>query len=162
MCFGIWKLLKRYGNSFQGIRRKSKEGNLIFECLAERTVALGQKDKQCNPELGYNQRLKERMVKILPLAKKNHIKVVTNMGAANPEAAYRIRLLPSALWYMNLDGRRIPVRIRWDRLYSPAICWNVPARSPEAAMQTPDIKRFRIGTGLVSHYWRCQKTEALS
>lgn len=67
-----------------------EKGNLdyiIFECLAERTVALGQKDKQCNPELGYNQRLKERMVKILPLAKKNHIKVVTNMGAANPEAA---------------------------------------------------------------------------
>ena len=51
---------------------------IIFECLAERTVALGQKDKQYNPELGYNQRLKERMIKILPLAKKNHIKVITN------------------------------------------------------------------------------------
>lgn len=60
---------------------------IIFECLAERTVALGQKDKQYNPELGYNQRLKERMIKILPLAKKNHIKVITNMGAANPKAA---------------------------------------------------------------------------
>lgn len=60
---------------------------IIFECLAERTVALGQKDKQSNPELGYNQRLKERMVKILPLAQKNHIKVITNMGAANPESA---------------------------------------------------------------------------
>ncbi|MEZ3468123.1 MAG: DUF1446 domain-containing protein [Schaedlerella sp.] len=67
-----------------------EKGNLdyiIFECLAERTVALGQKDKQSNPELGYNQRLKERMVKILPLAQKNHIRVVTNMGAANPKAA---------------------------------------------------------------------------
>ncbi len=67
-----------------------EKGNLdyiIFECLAERTVALGQKDKQSNPALGYNQRLRERMEKILPLAQKNHIRVVTNMGAANPEAA---------------------------------------------------------------------------
>lgn len=60
---------------------------IIFECLAERTVAFGQKDKQANPGLGYNQRLEKRMLKILPLAQKNHIKVITNMGAANPEAA---------------------------------------------------------------------------
>ncbi len=69
-----------------------EKGNLdyiIFECLAERTVAIGQKDKQANPTLGYNQRLRERMKKILPLVKKHHVTVVTNMGAANPESAVR-------------------------------------------------------------------------
>ncbi len=67
-----------------------EKGNLdyiIFECLAERTIALGQKNKQLNPKLGYNELLEYRMERILPLAKKNRIKVITNMGSANPQAA---------------------------------------------------------------------------
>lgn len=67
-----------------------EKGNLdyiIFECLAERTVAIGQQDKQADPSRGYNQLLEYRMKKILPLIKKNHIRVITNMGAANPGAA---------------------------------------------------------------------------
>ena len=59
-----------------------EKGNLdyiIFECLAERTIAIGQQDKMKDPTKGYNQ--------LLELAKDNHIKVITNMGAANPVAA---------------------------------------------------------------------------
>lgn len=62
---------------------------IIFECLAERTIALGQKEKAKNPEKGYNSLLEHRMVKILPLAYKYGVKVITNMGAANPQAAAR-------------------------------------------------------------------------
>lgn len=69
-----------------------EKGNLdyiIFECLAERTVAIGQQDKEKDGERGYNQLLEERMEKILPLVSKNRFKVITNMGAANPESAAR-------------------------------------------------------------------------
>lgn len=67
-----------------------EKGNLdyiIFECLAERTVAIGQQDKARDASKGYNRLLERRMERILPLAAKNHVKVITNMGAANPEMA---------------------------------------------------------------------------
>ena len=67
-----------------------EKGNLdyiIFECLAERTVAIGQQDKEKDPSKGYNQLRDYRMEKILPLMAKNKVKVITNMGAANPVSA---------------------------------------------------------------------------
>lgn len=67
-----------------------EKGNLdyiIFECLAERTIAIGQQDREKNPDRGYNRLLKERMEQILPLAAEKRFKVITNMGAANPRAA---------------------------------------------------------------------------
>lgn len=67
-----------------------KKGNLdyiIFECLAERTISLAQKAKQKNPELGYNELFEYRFDKILDVMKINKVKVVTNMGAANPKSA---------------------------------------------------------------------------
>lgn len=60
---------------------------IIFECLAERTIAIGQKNKQQNPDLGYNSLLEYRMEKILPLLSQKKVKMITNMGAANPKAA---------------------------------------------------------------------------
>lgn len=67
-----------------------EKGNLdyiIFECLAERTISIGQMDKKKDSSRGYNQLLEYRMRKILPLVSEKHIKVITNMGAANPAAA---------------------------------------------------------------------------
>lgn len=67
-----------------------EKGNLdyiIFECLAERTIALGQQEKEQDEEKGYNRLLEYRMRKVLPLAQKYGVKVITNMGAANPQAA---------------------------------------------------------------------------
>lgn len=67
-----------------------EKGNLdyiIFECLAERTVAIGQKDRVADGSKGYNRLLEYRMERILPLVVKNHVRVITNMGAANPKAA---------------------------------------------------------------------------
>src|SRR3954470_5673506 len=62
---------------------------LVFECLGERTVALAQQARMKNPETGYDPLLEERMRAVLPLCAANGIKVVTNMGAAHPEAAAR-------------------------------------------------------------------------
>lgn len=72
------------------IMEKGNVDYIIFECLAERTIAIGQKAKLADPNKGYNGLLESRMEKILPLAKKNNIKVITNMGSANPEKAAEI------------------------------------------------------------------------
>jgi len=58
-----------------------------FECLAERTIAIAQKAKLADPNKGYNGLLEYRMDKVLPLCHKHKVKIITNMGAANPQSA---------------------------------------------------------------------------
>jgi hypothetical protein len=60
---------------------------LVFETLAERTIARENLEKLKDRNKGYNPLLEERMTKALPIAKEKGIKIITNMGAANPEAA---------------------------------------------------------------------------
>lgn len=62
---------------------------LGLECLGERTVALAQLRKLRDPEAGYDPLLERRMQGLLPLVGGNSLKVITNMGAANPLAAAR-------------------------------------------------------------------------
>jgi hypothetical protein len=62
---------------------------LVFECLGERTVALAQQARMKNPDSGYDPLLEERMRAVLPVCAAKGIKIVTNMGAANPHAAAR-------------------------------------------------------------------------
>jgi hypothetical protein len=62
---------------------------LVFECLAERTVARENQTRAKNPELGYNPRLVARISAVLPACLRNGIRIVTNMGAANPLGAAR-------------------------------------------------------------------------
>jgi hypothetical protein len=60
---------------------------LVFECLAERTIALAQQVRLQNPEDGYDPLLVERMEAVLPACHARGIRIITNMGAANPLAA---------------------------------------------------------------------------
>jgi hypothetical protein len=62
---------------------------LVFECLGERTVALAQQARMKNPDAGYDPLLEERMRAVLPICAAKGIRIVTNMGAANPHAAAR-------------------------------------------------------------------------
>lgn len=62
---------------------------LCFECLAERTIAIAQQSKLKNPELGYDALLEARMRAVLPVCASKGIKIITNMGAANPLAGAR-------------------------------------------------------------------------
>ena len=62
---------------------------LVFECLGERTVALAQQARLKDPEGGFDPLLEERMRAVLPICAAKGIKIVTNMGAANPLAAAR-------------------------------------------------------------------------
>ena len=63
---------------------------IIFECLAERTIALAQQQKMKDSRKGYNELLKYRMSKVLPLLKEHRVRIVTNMGAANPRMAMEV------------------------------------------------------------------------
>ena len=66
---------------------------LIFECLAERTIALAQQARLSDPDAGYDPLLSERMRRVLPFvgrtAGSRRLRLITNMGAANPLAAAR-------------------------------------------------------------------------
>ncbi|MFZ0851822.1 MAG: acyclic terpene utilization AtuA family protein [Hyphomicrobiaceae bacterium] len=62
---------------------------LVFECLAERTVARENLARTKDPERGYTPRLLERIEAVLPLCLEKDIRIVTNMGAANPRAGAR-------------------------------------------------------------------------
>lgn len=62
---------------------------LTFECLAERTVARENLTRLKNPDKGYTPRLLDRMGAVLPACLRNGVRIVSNMGAANPTAAAR-------------------------------------------------------------------------
>src|SRR5918993_2739863 len=67
-----------------------EQGNLdylVLECLAERTIGLAQKRKAADPTKGYDPLLERRIELLLPLLKQHKVKLLTNMGAANPIAA---------------------------------------------------------------------------
>ncbi|GLH80272.1 ABC transporter substrate-binding protein [Bradyrhizobium sp. SSBR45G] len=60
---------------------------LVFECLAERTIALAQQARMKDPQTGYDPLLAARMQAVLPICRANNVRIITNMGAANPPAA---------------------------------------------------------------------------
>jgi hypothetical protein len=60
---------------------------LVFECLAERTIALAQLRRARDPAHGYDPLLQARMRAVLPACVRQGVRVISNMGAANPEAA---------------------------------------------------------------------------
>ena len=62
---------------------------LIFEVLAERTIALAQIAKSTDPDAGYSPYLDNYLRPILRQIKTHNIKIVSNMGAANLVAAAR-------------------------------------------------------------------------
>ncbi|SFS24870.1 acyclic terpene utilization AtuA family protein [Pseudomonas sp. NFACC42-2] len=75
---------------------------LVFECLAERTIALAQQARISDPQGGYDPLLSERMRRVLPFVGQHEgrrrLRVITNMGAANPvSAALEVRRIAREL-----------------------------------------------------------------
>ena len=63
---------------------------LIYEMLAERTLALAQLDRRKNSDKGYAPLLEPMVRPVLRRCLENSIPIVSNFGAANPRAAARL------------------------------------------------------------------------
>ena len=92
-------------------------GVLNFETLAERTLALAQIEKRKNPAMGYEPLLADLVGPVLKRCLEHKIQIVSNFGAANPQAAaQRIFALARE---QNLRTPRIAV-VFGDDLTQPA------------------------------------------
>src|SRR4030095_3504367 len=59
---------------------------LILVCLAARTIARAQLRRRQDPASGYDTRLAQRIESLLPILSRKGIRLVSNLGAANPLA----------------------------------------------------------------------------
>lgn len=71
----------------QALAERGALDALVFECLAERTIALAQLHRRREPHHGYDPLLEARMRAVLPACVRHGVTVISNMGAAHPEAA---------------------------------------------------------------------------
>lgn len=71
------------------LAEKGKLDYLVFECLAERTIALAQLQRSKDERLGFDALLAARIKAVLPACMATGVKIISNMGAANPLAAGR-------------------------------------------------------------------------
>jgi hypothetical protein len=69
------------------LAEKGQLNYLVFECLAERTIALAQQMRAKNRDAGFDRLLQDRMRAVLVACRRNGVRIITNMGAANPLAA---------------------------------------------------------------------------
>ena len=82
--------------------RNAKVDYLCFDCLAELTLAILQKDRQKNPALGYTRDVIPVMKALLPICLPQGIRLITNAGGIHPEFDRlihldhaRVRLVPT-------------------------------------------------------------------
>jgi hypothetical protein len=71
----------------QDLAERGALNALVFECLAERTIALAQLRRSVDPDAGYDPLLRQRLRAVLPACARQGVTIITNMGAANPLAA---------------------------------------------------------------------------
>jgi hypothetical protein len=66
---------------------KGRLDAIVFECIGERTLAFGHRDRLADPAAGYNPLLERRLRRVLPLCAAHGTRLITNMGVANPRGA---------------------------------------------------------------------------
>lgn len=66
------------------LAEKGQLDYLVFECLAERTIALAQLERSQHPDRGFDPMLADRMRAVLKPCMDNGTRIISNMGAANP------------------------------------------------------------------------------
>lgn len=84
-----------YGDSWQPIKASIERGNVQYvasDHLAELTLAILQKDRQRDPNLGYTRDLVPMLAELLPIAVPRGIKFILNAGGLNPMAAREVLL----------------------------------------------------------------------
>ena len=80
---------------------------LSFELLAERTLAIAQRERRADPSRGYSPFLDQYIEPVLARAQAAGVRIVSNMGAANPRGAAS-RILSIAR-EQGIDGLKVAV-----------------------------------------------------
>lgn len=111
---------------------------LIFECLAERTIALAQQERERDPARGYDPFLEARMRAVLPACRRRGIRIVTNAGAANPVAA--ATLVRALAGELGLGGIRVAAVVGDDVLHL----------AHEGALRDADGRAFDLPADVLS------------
>jgi hypothetical protein len=91
---------------------------LVFECLAERTIALAQLERLRDPDAGFDPLLADRFRAVLPACRAQGVTIITNMGAANPLGAARAAARVAR--ELGLSGLRIAA-VRGDDVLAPVL-----------------------------------------
>ena len=84
-----------YGDSWRPIRASIERGNVQYvasDHLAELTLAILQKDRQRDPNLGYTRDFVPMLLDLLPIAMPRGVKFILNAGGLNPLAAREVLL----------------------------------------------------------------------
>lgn len=79
-----------YGDTLKPAIEMAKNGNvkyLCFDCLAELTMAILQKDRKKDSSMGYTKDVVPVMKGLLPICVPRGIKLITNTGGVNPQGA---------------------------------------------------------------------------
>ena len=121
--------------------RQRGPGCLIFESLAERTLALAQLERYQNADLGYEPLLSEMLEPVLEDCIKGGIPIVGNFGAANPEGA--AKLIASLAKQKGFPDIRIAI-VQGDDVSAPAF------RSQLESFLTPEDQQTLAESKLVS------------
>src|SRR5438045_9062688 len=84
-----------YGDSWRPIKTSIERGNVQYvasDHLAELTLAILQKDRQRDPNLGYTRDLVPMLAELLPIGIPRGIKFILNAGGLNTVAAREVLL----------------------------------------------------------------------
>ncbi len=84
-----------YGDSWRPIKASIERGNVQYvasDHLAELTLAILQKDRQRDPNLGYTRDFVPMLLDLLPIAIPRGVKFILNAGGLNPMAAREVLL----------------------------------------------------------------------
>jgi len=82
-----------YGDSWRPIKASIERGNVHYvasDHLAELTLAILQKDRQRDPNLGYTRDHAPMLLDLLPIAMPRGVKFILNAGGLNPLAAREV------------------------------------------------------------------------
>ena len=113
---------------------------LIFESLAERTLALAQLERRQNSELGYEPLLLEMLDPVLVDCIKGGIPIIGNFGAANPEGA--ARLINAIAKQKGLSDIRIAI-VKGDDISALELRKNIENVLSLSSYVLIDIDKFR-------------------
>ena len=93
--------------------RRGQPAVLMFETLAERTLALAQLARRNQPDAGYEPLLDDLLRPVLGLCMEHGIRIVSNFGAANPEGAARC---------IQRLAQRLGITVASARTYLKRVC----------------------------------------